>query len=452
MSALQYDGIMLNQNPNASSRTECDHRRERRFHWQSALLLETVRRQTFSNWTVSHIDRDKLAAAGFFHLRTLDHVQCVFCQGIVGYWEPGDQPEVEHRKHFPNCPLITGAATGNVPIEGEDDTSTELFKFLDEYHTFRVASTRPQQSTTSIQTDSARVPDGGQLAYPLLNTIANRLQTYSRWPKNVGVGPDVLAEAGFFSTGLADWVQCFHCGGGLYGWHQGDNPIADHARFFPFCPFARAKLGEDAVTLSRLETPPPMPNCRSVTLTENEAELILHHPIAKRLVGMGLSQVSVREALKHRLETRGVLCRTVTEALELVFDYEEIQRRNNNINTLCHDGPQSPTQVVNMGPIPTPMMHMPSINPFCPGPATQDSHNPHAESDCTMLLAEVEALRQQVIVEESRLLCRLCRKTKVEVVFQPCSHLHLCAECARPRDTCSTCGAIVRGTLRPIIG
>lgn len=64
----------------------------------------------------------------------------------------------------------------------------------------------------------------------------------------------------------------------------------------------------------------------------------------------------------------------------------------------------------------------------------------------------VETLRQQVLEEESRLLCRLCKKERVAVVFQPCSHLHLCAQCARPRDTCTTCGALVRGTLRPIIG
>ncbi|XP_068217348.1 baculoviral IAP repeat-containing protein 7-like isoform X2 [Palaemon carinicauda] len=433
MSGIQYDGRMVTPAPNSVTKRQPEDRAERRFHWQSALLLEAVRRQTFSNWPVAYIDPDELAKAGFFYLRTEDHVQCAFCQGIVGYWDEGDKPEIEHHKHFPNCPFITGAATGNVPRNGSDDDSTALFNFLYDYHTFRVSNTRPQQLNTSYQTDSTKVPDGGQLAFPHLNTVSNRLSTYTRWPKHVNVGPDVLAEAGFFSTGLADWVQCFHCGGGLYGWRFGDNPLVDHARFYPFCPYARGKLGDDAVNNALNENPPPVSSSRKINITDAEAELLLHHPMAKRLVGMGLSPVSVREALRHLLETRGILCRTVTEALEHVFDYEENQRRNSTCGQLGHDGLILPVE-------------MSSSPSFSTSPA---STKPSA--DYTKLLEEVETLRNQVTQEERRLLCRLCQKSQIAVVFQPCSHLHLCAECARPRDTCPSCGAVVRGTLKPIL-
>ena len=51
-----------------------------------------------------------------------------------------------------------------------------------------------------------------------------------------------LSEAGFFkpyNNRKTDLVVCFHCGGGLDGWKEGDNPKIEHARAFPDCPFIR---------------------------------------------------------------------------------------------------------------------------------------------------------------------------------------------------------------------
>ncbi|XP_042237264.1 baculoviral IAP repeat-containing protein 7-like [Homarus americanus] len=444
MSHLQFDGVVLNQGVR-----EVEVRKERRFHWQSELFLESVRRQTFNNWSVPFIDPKKLAKAGFFYLRTRDHVQCVFCQGIVGYWDPGDEPEVEHCKHFPNCPFISGCATGNVPICSPENDTSRLYCFLDEYHAYRLANTRPQHPTSSFQIDAVQIADSNRLAYPHLNTPSSRLQTFRRWPQDAGVSPDQLVEAGFFSTGLADWVQCFHCGGGLFSWRKGDDPLADHAHYYPFCPFIRMQQTE-AVTHTWRDSSVPDIKSRPLALTDQEAELLLHHPIAKRVISMGLSQVSVQEAMRHRLQDRGILCRTVTEALEMVFDYEEDQRKKITANQPCHDGNQFPSQVVNHTPSSSPQVE--SSTNFCPATNTQDKLSPPLSSEHNRLMEEVENLRQQVLRAESRLLCRLCGKERVEVAFQPCSHFHLCAACARPLDSCVTCGAIIRGTLRPIIG
>lgn len=59
------------------------------------------------------------------------------------------------------------------------------------------------------------------------------------------------------------------------------------------------------------------------------------------MLDLGLQHTSVREALKQRLETRGVLCKSVTEALELVFDYDERQRKVAAKESV-HDGLQQP--------------------------------------------------------------------------------------------------------------
>lgn len=135
--------------------------------------------------------------------------------------------------------------------------------------------------TFLASSDSLRIPETNKVAFPALNTTQSRCRTYTRWPKDLGVSIDALAEAGFFSTGLADWVQCFHCGGGLHSWRQGDDPWTEHSRFYPYCPFVRMQRGEDTVIRCWKENPAPCVPPRPIALTPEESDLLLHHPVAK---------------------------------------------------------------------------------------------------------------------------------------------------------------------------
>lgn len=75
------------------------------------LSREEDRIRTFQNpshpWPLkSVIDEKELARVGFFYLGLGDRVQCYYCNGILRKWSLGDQPLLEHRKHFPNCPMV----------------------------------------------------------------------------------------------------------------------------------------------------------------------------------------------------------------------------------------------------------------------------------------------------------------------------------------------------------
>nr|AWK27045.1 X-linked inhibitor of apoptosis protein [Eriocheir sinensis] len=449
MSRRQFDGM-----PVKTSGREPEPRGERRFHSQIGLMLEAVRRQTFVDWPLPFVDPDSLAKAGFFYLKTKDHVQCVFCNGIVGFWDEGGEPEVEHRKHFSTCPFMTGGVTGNVPAVASPETDEgRLYQLLNQYYASKVAHTRPPLPAT-YQADSTRVPCDGQAAFPHLSTPMSRLRTFAEWPKDTtGVEAEMLSEAGFFYTGMSDFTQCFHCGGGLFAWRRGDNPLTDHEHFYPFCNFIRMQRKESGG--AEHSSAKPGAQQRHRTLGKEEAELLLHHPMAKRVLELGLPRASVKEALKLRLETRGVLCKSVTEALELVFDYDERQRQM-AAKELVRDGLQQPEpeeqETSNNATPAESAMEVETKEHFLPPtPPPEQSGQPTA-SEYARLQQEVQALQQQVLCEERRLTCRECGKERVAVVFQPCSHLHLCANCARPRDSCITCGSIARGTLRPIIG
>jgi len=77
------------------------------------LQSESARLLTFHDWPSSagHIVEPRdLAATGLFYTGHADRVQCAFCRGCLRSWRPGDRPDQEHRRHFPDCPLIRGAA------------------------------------------------------------------------------------------------------------------------------------------------------------------------------------------------------------------------------------------------------------------------------------------------------------------------------------------------------
>jgi hypothetical protein len=72
-----------------------------------------------------------------------------------------------------------------------------------------------------------------------------RLATYLYWPHNDPSAID-MAAAGFSSSHNArkpDSADCRECGLKLNDWHPRDNPLAEHARRKPECPFIVRNLG-----------------------------------------------------------------------------------------------------------------------------------------------------------------------------------------------------------------
>ena len=82
----------------------------------SRFKSESARLETFRNWSHRTILSADLANAGFVYAGNDDHVQCVFCSGLVGNWEEEDFPMTEHRRLYPECPFIQGLEVGNIPI------------------------------------------------------------------------------------------------------------------------------------------------------------------------------------------------------------------------------------------------------------------------------------------------------------------------------------------------
>lgn len=146
---------------------------------------ERKRLRTFQNWPAdAPVTSEDLAKAGFFFLGRRDEVRCFCCGGVLRYWEPGDSPDAEHKRHFPSCSFALGRAVGNVPLQtgSSDSVDGQLLSQL-------------QRMTMDDQGTA------GQAVFPEMEAEDSRLTTFHNWPEEASVQPDVLARAGFFYTG-----------------------------------------------------------------------------------------------------------------------------------------------------------------------------------------------------------------------------------------------------------
>lgn len=125
------------------------------------------RLETYGNWPIDFITPEQLAAAGFYYLNVDDQVKCAFCGGIIGHWEVNDQPLSEHRKFFPDCPIV----------RSQEQRDEEM----------------------GIQT--VRTPNR-----PEYSTLESRTRSFATWDSTMQ-DPALLAQAGFFYLGKGDEVS-----------------------------------------------------------------------------------------------------------------------------------------------------------------------------------------------------------------------------------------------------
>ncbi len=72
-----------------------------------------------------------------------------------------------------------------------------------------------------------------------LTTYDHRIKTFNNKEMNYPISIVSLAEAGFYSIGKYDYVQCFRCDGILGDWEKNDIPWLEHFKWFPGCYFIR---------------------------------------------------------------------------------------------------------------------------------------------------------------------------------------------------------------------
>ena len=126
-----------------------------------------------STWPVMH---NALAQAGFFYCGPEDMVQCAWCYGKLQGWEQGDNPLVEHARHFPSCPKF-GDCKAVVDPKSLVTVNTGPREWCgDDLGILTVCPYNPQFAIEASRLESFR----------------------DKWPSNLPQMAQVLSSAGFF--------------------------------------------------------------------------------------------------------------------------------------------------------------------------------------------------------------------------------------------------------------
>jgi len=188
-------------------------------------IVKQVRKRTFSHWSQrASPSSSQMINAGFFNCNVGDRVICIYCNIICQQWTPNsDDPCEVHKTLSPKCPyvisMLTPSQTSSISIINESSTSTDPFRSHEIVY------------TAACNTNYIEIP--------------KRTASFATWPNENLPSVDDLVRAGFFFTGTKTIVTCFCCNGSLQNWGANDNPMIEHARWFPQCAYAKQLCGAE---------------------------------------------------------------------------------------------------------------------------------------------------------------------------------------------------------------
>lgn len=315
---------------------------------------EEARLRTFSNWpSSSPIQPNDLVQAGLFYVpdaNLIDRVQCFCCGGMLSSWEEGDDPWSEHAKYYRNCFFILGHDVGNIPSE--------------------------------MLGQGSSIPRGS------LETFEGRLDSFQN--RTHPISREVLARAGFYSTGERDRVVCFKCGGGLKDWQSNEDPWEEHAKHYPGCSYLLAEKGQEFVNSVQLRNPKGRsPNASSENgfSREERASNVMQSEIAQKAVEMGFDPIKVE--------------RTILEKIR------QTSKGYSTVEDLIHD----------------------LSNKVCDN-----------DSDMLQEAQSEDPLKKLEKLQREKL-CKVCMDNDISIVFIPCGHLVTCKKCSDSVEKCPICCA-----------
>ncbi|XP_046545605.1 LOW QUALITY PROTEIN: baculoviral IAP repeat-containing protein 7-like [Haliotis rubra] len=415
---------------------------------------ETNRFSSFdANWPRQNTpDPRDLARAGFYFTGTVDRVQCVFCRGILRNWDEDDVPMEEHRRHFPMCPFVMGLNVGNVPDPASIISANRSSEFMNVTQPAAVIS----DASLGIVTDRPR--------HPQYAVEASRVSSFRNWPSGKEQTPEMLAKAGFFYAGFGDSVKCFFCDGGLAHLGAGDDPWAEHARWFPRCPYVAASRGESFIQTalggrepttstsdnSTSSTSEQTHNGRNIifqaatitatrkkavqTLDPRELSARMDSPMVQTVLKMDIPRDRVAKAIQNRLQETGDDFASIEALMESIFQLPDEEQ----------SAPQTTKAAV-------------GSSDRNVDDAIKDDIGEKGDDSCERAMDDDDDASSdedsQSLIEENRQLkeqrqCKICMDEEVNVVFLPCGHLVCCATCAPALRKCPICRANIRGTVR----
>ncbi|CAF1400878.1 unnamed protein product [Didymodactylos carnosus] len=189
--------------------------------FQELPITDDIRKRTFSHWPLKLPSKAQMVESGFFNCNVSDRVICIYCDLICQQWVHTDDPSEIHMILSPNCCFVKSNLVSS---------ATKSRAILNE---------APILSSNGVIVLT-------QACNKQYIEISKRQATYATWPcEQPSPAVEELVKAGFFYSGAKTIVVCFYCNGSLQNWGEKDNPMIEHARWFPHCAYIKQLCGDD---------------------------------------------------------------------------------------------------------------------------------------------------------------------------------------------------------------
>ena len=226
--------------------------RGKEFEIEEEMQYEIVRLASFDTWPDWSAKRPvDLAENGFYYFGLRDRIKCYSCGAEFDDLSLRQDVTEEHRRRSPQCLVVIGLAQNNKKLEscGDLDTETEMLllngdvsgkgyfdRLLESMDP--VTPCGPHKALDCARHNPVATNGTKDAEEKLLKDEKYRLNTYdSRWLSQYALSPSQLAMAGFYYVGPEDTVQCAFCNGKLLQWKPTDDPLFEHKKHYPSCPF-----------------------------------------------------------------------------------------------------------------------------------------------------------------------------------------------------------------------
>jgi hypothetical protein len=346
------------------------------------LNREIVRRSTYGD-TYSEAYIRRMAKSGLYRFYPRDQttvsVKCAFCNVIIYNWRQEDDPNMKHSQSFPNCPLIKGMPTGNI-------TAADDCVYYPPTEEGAVAAAACGGGTAAVNVVPAKHPSYASETTRL--TSFSGIDAKMIWPKHT---INSFVEAGLFyprNPNHPDGVRCYYCDTGFANWVNAGNPMMEHVRINPYCPYLQDKV----------------------------------------------HQQLIQETKRLRPQST-----TVEQSFTSMSPLSRTTPASNTDRSLFTLHEQKPPPTSHTTPSNDATLHASGGAAACGGAAANAIED--EDEEAARLIEENKQL------SETRQ-CKVCMDSESNIVFLPCGHLVSCNSCAPELRTCPICRTLIRGTVK----
>ncbi|CAF2051477.1 unnamed protein product [Rotaria magnacalcarata] len=415
--------------------------------------------------------------AGFFNCNVGDRVICLYCNIICQQWTPNtDNPVEIHKTLSPKCPYVLAIL---------DRQQLSAIRVMNDQFT-------RDNLTGTMNVDTLRCGD-------IVNTIAchqnymeipRRYTSFATFPTENLPSVENLVKAGFFYTGSKTIVTCFYCNGSLQNWGANDNPMIEHARWFPHCGYAKQLCGAELyrkIQESKRAQQEKVCINESTKLCENEGssnskgqltipdESTLSRLVAARL-DLPISQYILKlkfklsiikrcweDQLKFKHEDFLDECDLFVACIILLKQIEKIDGKKENIivpsvkmnqiRDLTQAEMHTRAQVACAATLTDSLNHTDdnksTFSESVVGETTSKTMSVKTkEKQDTKAEKVVSPGKNPVNVSSSSQACVLCLEEERSLACLPCGHLATCVPCGHSLRSCPICRTAINSYVR----